>query len=191
MRKAKGDGGPKTTAPLARVRKQGQPTSTGPPDQPCRQSAAGVKVCAQAGTGATWRGRMSRSPGGRRAPVDPESDALSVGLPIAGNDSRLAVDKAPRRVVFVEAIPKTPTGKALRRELREREEEAGGADAPGPRREVSLGSAAKRRTRIELASSAWKAEALPLSYRRRQWSLAGASRIRQNVGTPTGSGAVW
>jgi long-chain acyl-CoA synthetase len=33
----------------------------------------------------------------------------------------LSVYKAPRRVVFVEEIPKTLTGKALRRELRERE----------------------------------------------------------------------
>jgi long-chain acyl-CoA synthetase len=38
---------------------------------------------------------------------------------------QLAVYKAPRRVVFVEEIPKTLTGKALRRELREREREAG------------------------------------------------------------------
>jgi long-chain acyl-CoA synthetase len=40
----------------------------------------------------------------------------------------LAVYKAPRRVVFVEEIPKTLTGKALRRELRERER--GGAPDP-------------------------------------------------------------
>jgi long-chain acyl-CoA synthetase len=33
----------------------------------------------------------------------------------------LAVYKAPRRVVFIDEIPKTLTGKALRRELRERE----------------------------------------------------------------------
>ena len=32
----------------------------------------------------------------------------------------LAVYKAPREVVLVDEIPKTPTGKALRRELRER-----------------------------------------------------------------------
>jgi long-chain acyl-CoA synthetase len=35
----------------------------------------------------------------------------------------LAVYKAPREVVLVEEIPKTPTGKALRRELRERARE--------------------------------------------------------------------
>jgi long-chain acyl-CoA synthetase len=34
---------------------------------------------------------------------------------------QLAVYKAPRRVVFVEEIPKTLTGKALRRELRARD----------------------------------------------------------------------
>jgi long-chain acyl-CoA synthetase len=40
---------------------------------------------------------------------------------IAHCREQLAVYKAPRRVVFVEEIPKTLTGKALRRELRERE----------------------------------------------------------------------
>jgi long-chain acyl-CoA synthetase len=40
---------------------------------------------------------------------------------IAQCREQLAVYKAPRRVVFVEEIPKTLTGKALRRELRERE----------------------------------------------------------------------
>jgi long-chain acyl-CoA synthetase len=40
---------------------------------------------------------------------------------IAHCRERLAVYKAPRRVVFVDEIPKTLTGKALRRELRERE----------------------------------------------------------------------
>jgi long-chain acyl-CoA synthetase len=40
----------------------------------------------------------------------------------------LSVYKAPRRVVFVAEIPKTLTGKALRRELRERER-AGGEPA--------------------------------------------------------------
>ncbi|HUC00639.1 MAG TPA: AMP-binding protein [Solirubrobacterales bacterium] len=48
---------------------------------------------------------------------------------VAGEDEviahcreRLAVYKAPRRVVFVAEIPKTLTGKALRRELRQREQ---------------------------------------------------------------------
>jgi long-chain acyl-CoA synthetase len=40
---------------------------------------------------------------------------------IAHCREQLAVYKAPRRVAFVEEIPKTLTGKALRRELRERE----------------------------------------------------------------------
>jgi long-chain acyl-CoA synthetase len=40
---------------------------------------------------------------------------------IAHCREQLAVYKAPRRVVFVDEIPKTLTGKALRRELRERE----------------------------------------------------------------------
>ncbi len=40
---------------------------------------------------------------------------------IAHCREQLAVYKAPRRVVFVAEIPKTLTGKALRRELRERE----------------------------------------------------------------------
>jgi long-chain acyl-CoA synthetase len=43
---------------------------------------------------------------------------------IAHCRERLAAYKAPRRVVFVEEIPKTQTGKALRRELREREAES-------------------------------------------------------------------
>jgi long-chain acyl-CoA synthetase len=41
---------------------------------------------------------------------------------IAHCREQLAVYKAPRRVVFVEEIPKTLTGKALRRELRAREQ---------------------------------------------------------------------
>ncbi|HVO54074.1 MAG TPA: AMP-binding protein [Solirubrobacterales bacterium] len=43
---------------------------------------------------------------------------------IAHCRERLAVYKAPRRVVFVDSIPKTLTGKALRRELRARERKA-------------------------------------------------------------------
>ena len=50
--------------------------------------------------------------------------------------------------------------------------------------------AKERRTGIEPASSAWKAEALPLSYRRVEGSLAGPSPDRK-MQDPTGSGAVW
>jgi long-chain acyl-CoA synthetase len=42
----------------------------------------------------------------------------------------LAAYKAPREVVFVDEIPKTLTGKALRRELRERTERAPGVLPP-------------------------------------------------------------
>jgi long-chain acyl-CoA synthetase len=42
---------------------------------------------------------------------------------IAHCRANLAVYKSPRQVVFVDEIPKTLTGKALRRELRERARE--------------------------------------------------------------------
>jgi long-chain acyl-CoA synthetase len=48
-------------------------------------------------------------------------EAVSEDDLIAHCRAELAVYKAPRKVVFVEEIPKTLTGKALRRELRERE----------------------------------------------------------------------
>ncbi len=50
-----------------------------------------------------------------------ESPAVTPEELIAHCRELIAVYKAPRRVVVVEEIPKTPTGKALRRELRERE----------------------------------------------------------------------
>jgi long-chain acyl-CoA synthetase len=50
-----------------------------------------------------------------------EGATLGEGEVIAHCREQLAVYKSPRRVVFVEEIPKTLTGKALRRELRERE----------------------------------------------------------------------
>jgi long-chain acyl-CoA synthetase len=50
-----------------------------------------------------------------------EGASASEAEVIAHCREQLAVYKAPRRVVFIEEIPKTLTGKALRRELRERE----------------------------------------------------------------------
>jgi long-chain acyl-CoA synthetase len=50
-----------------------------------------------------------------------EGAAVAEDDVIAHCREQLAVYKAPRRVVFVDEIPKTLTGKALRRELRERE----------------------------------------------------------------------
>jgi long-chain acyl-CoA synthetase len=46
--------------------------------------------------------------------------------------ARLAVYKAPRQVVLVDEIPKTATGKALRRELRERARLENSTTAPAP-----------------------------------------------------------
>jgi long-chain acyl-CoA synthetase len=50
---------------------------------------------------------------------------------IAHCRSGLAVYKAPREVVLLDAIPKTQTGKALRRELRRRALDEAAGRAPG------------------------------------------------------------
>ena len=62
-----------------------------------------------------YRGETVRAYVALRAGAEASDEEL-----IAHCRERLAVYKAPREVVFVEEIPKTLTGKALRRELRER-----------------------------------------------------------------------
>lgn len=48
--------------------------------------------------------------------TDPELDEAAV---LAYSIDKLAGFKRPKRAVFVEAIPRTPSGKALKRVLRE------------------------------------------------------------------------
>jgi long-chain acyl-CoA synthetase len=55
-----------------------------------------------------------------QAVADPALVGLSAEAVIAFCRDRLASIKCPRVVVFVEALPRTPTGKLLRRELKER-----------------------------------------------------------------------
>jgi long-chain acyl-CoA synthetase len=55
-----------------------------------------------------------------QAVTDPALVGLSAEAVIAFCRDRLASIKCPRVVVFVEALPRTPTGKLLRRELKER-----------------------------------------------------------------------
>ena len=49
----------------------------------------------------------------------PEAAALDEAAVLAHCASQLASFKAPKRVVFVEALPKNPSGKLLKRELRQ------------------------------------------------------------------------
>jgi fatty-acyl-CoA synthase len=54
------------------------------------------------------------------AVVAKESAAISPDQVIAHCRSRLAPFKAPKHVVIIDGLPKNPSGKILKRELRER-----------------------------------------------------------------------
>ena len=72
--------------------------------------------------GESVRAYVALRPGGTAEPGDL----------IAHCRAHLAVYKAPRQVVLVDEIPKTPTGKALRRELRDRARLESSTNAPSP-----------------------------------------------------------
>jgi long-chain acyl-CoA synthetase len=79
-----------------------------------------VAEAAVVGAPDDYRGETTVAYVALRAGAEPSGEEL-----IEHCRALLAVYKAPRRVVFVEEIPKTLTGKALRRELRERERTGG------------------------------------------------------------------
>ena len=63
----------------------------------------------------------------RRPGAEPSADEL-----IAFARERLAGYKLPRSVEFVDELPRTPSGKVLKRELRERHERPTEATPSGP-----------------------------------------------------------
>ena len=63
----------------------------------------------------------------RRPGVEPSADEL-----IAFARERLAGYKLPRSVEFVDELPRTPSGKVLKRELRERHERPTATTPRGP-----------------------------------------------------------
>ena len=59
----------------------------------------------------------------------PGQDGLTAEALIAYCRARLAGFKTPKEIVFLDVLPRTPSGKVLKRQLREVHDEAGHNDA--------------------------------------------------------------
>jgi hypothetical protein len=109
------------------------------------------------------------------APGHAESDALAAEL-IAQVAGRLASYKKPRRVIFVEQIPKTAVGKLNRRALRDSLRAAS-----DPARQRKQGTAAAAMARLRPARPGL---ATSVSGRRRAWSSRTAAPARPRPAVP-------